>query len=515
MARKTIGLHTHIWNNNLLSLVMLFVLPLTLFMLTLTITILWFNMMDEMVFNEAVSHGFTLVIANAHILFAAVSIWYIIAWFFNKRIILQATGAKLVTRTQEKRLYNLLENLAISRSIPMPQLAIIETSALNAFASGIDNSSYTVTVTRGLMTVLDDDELEAVLAHELSHIQNNDVRLMVIISIFAGMIGIITTLAKSLIFPNYGYHSGYGISSHRSSYSSHGRSSGQFFMFLLAVMAASFLASVISNLVKLYISRRREFMADAGAVKLTQNPAAMVRALRKIEGESSMPSFPSAVAEMCISPSAMLKGAFSTHPTTDSRVEALKEIAGYGLSEEDYKVDQEALNQSLNKAQALSPQSNHLFEPEDSSITSSNEAMPVGAQKALDQALANQGINHVSQSDTANSPWNEHLNKKGNSTTIPQELFLNRLGGAFGTRTTTTTQQSVSENKIEQAPFVNDILKNSAKQHPEEYAEVYLKQSSSAAPTKKKQVKQWGNSAKKQWGNITQNFQPKKAIERS
>ncbi len=346
MAYKTVGLKTHIWNNNFMTFAMLLVLPGTLLFMVWMVFLGWFLTYPDSFarsardypysYSDSIydygTHAFTMTLAYMPYVLVVVGVWYAIAWLFNRQIIMSATGAKEVSRKEEPVLYNLLENLSMSKGITMPRLGIIETDALNAFASGIDRGSYTVTVTRGLMDIMDKHELEAVIAHELTHIQNNDVRLMMVISIFAGMIGTVIALFKAPFSSGYGYHMGYGISSHGRS-----RDGGRLILFILGMMAVAFLASVVTNLVKLYVSRRREFMADAGAAELTGRPDAMIRALRKIEGHSEMPQMPSAVAEMCISPTS-LRELWSTHPSTDSRIDALKAFAGYGLDESDYAI---------------------------------------------------------------------------------------------------------------------------------------------------------------------------------
>ena len=113
--------------------------------------------------------------------------WFVIAYFVHQTPDRLATGAKGVPRTEAPKLYNVLENLCISRGLPMPALQIIDTPALNAYASGLREGQYVVAVTRGLVDTLSDDELEAVLAHELTHIRNRDTQLMVIAVIFAGI----------------------------------------------------------------------------------------------------------------------------------------------------------------------------------------------------------------------------------------------------------------------------------------------------------------------------------------
>src|SRR6202046_4235037 len=145
------------------------------------------------------------------------ALWIVIAYFFHQSIVDAWTGGEDVTRQQEPRLYNLLENLCISRGIPMPKLKIVETDALNAYATGLNQRQYSVTVTRGLLNALDDAEIESVLGHELTHIRNGDVQMMVIAVIIAGVVGFFAELLFRgfFNFGNFGWGSG-----RRSSWSS-------------------------------------------------------------------------------------------------------------------------------------------------------------------------------------------------------------------------------------------------------------------------------------------------------
>src|ERR1700740_3254249 len=124
----------------------------------------------------------------------AAVLWIVIAYFFHQKIIDAVTGGEDVTRREQPRLYNLLENLCISRGIPMPKLKIVESDALNAFATGLNQRQYAVTVTTGLLNNLNDQEIEAVLGHELTHIRNGDVQMMVIAVIIAGVVGFFAEL---------------------------------------------------------------------------------------------------------------------------------------------------------------------------------------------------------------------------------------------------------------------------------------------------------------------------------
>src|SRR5579863_65426 len=247
-------------------------------------------------------------------------VWIFIAYYFHQSMIDALTGGREVTRAEQPRLYNLLENLCISRGITMPKLKVMDSDALNAFASGMNEKQYSVTVTAGLLALLDDAELEAVLGHELTHIRNGDQRMMIIAVIIAGAIAFIAELVARLWFYN-------GFSFGRSR-DREGGSSGAGFAILIAV-ALLVVAYVLSFLIRLALSREREYLADAGSVELTKNPDAMISALRKIEGRGELPGATSAVMELCVdNPREGFGELFDTHPTVDNRVAALVKYAG-------------------------------------------------------------------------------------------------------------------------------------------------------------------------------------------
>ena len=258
-----------------------------------------------------------------------------IAYFFHQNMIDAVTGGEDVTRQQQPRLYNLLENLCISRGIPMPKLKVMDSPALNAFATGLNRRQYAVTVTTGLLNALNDHEIEAVLGHELTHIRNGDVQLMVVAVIIAGVVGFFGELFFRM-FTNLGWSGGWGSSSSssRSSSSSSdsdskGSGGGGAVIVVIIAIALIVVAWLLSQVVKLALSRSREFLADAGSVELTKDPDAMISALRKIENRGELPGATSAVMELCVdNPREGFADLFATHPSVDSRVKALVQFAG-------------------------------------------------------------------------------------------------------------------------------------------------------------------------------------------
>ncbi|MGA7387567.1 MAG: M48 family metallopeptidase [Pseudolabrys sp.] len=248
-------------------------------------------------------------------------VWIAIAYKFHQQMIDAVTGAQLVTRQEEPRLYNLLENLCISRGITMPTLRIADDDALNAFATGLNKKQYSITVTRGLMNALNDAEVEAVLGHELTHIRNGDVRMLVIAVVIAGVISFFGELVFRIFFQNVMWGGG-----RRSSGDDRKGGAGLAIIIALVIIAVVWILSIV---IRFALSRQREYLADAGSVELTKNPDAMILALRKIEGRGEIPGANSALMEMCIdNPRVGFSNIFDTHPPVDARVEALVKFAG-------------------------------------------------------------------------------------------------------------------------------------------------------------------------------------------
>ncbi|MGE0752847.1 MAG: M48 family metallopeptidase [Variibacter sp.] len=256
-------------------------------------------------------------------------IWIAIAYKFHQVLIDMVTGGHEVTRKEEPRLYNLLENLCISRGIPMPRLKVADDPALNAFASGMNPKQYAITVTSGLLETLDDAEIEAVLGHELTHIRNGDVRLLVIAVIIAGVIGFFAEMTFRIMFNAGGSARPSGWSRRSRSSDSDSKGSGGAFLAIVIALGLIALAWVLSIAIRFALSRSREYLADAGSVELTKNPDAMIMALRKIEGRGELQSAPSAVMEMCVdNPRSGFVDLFATHPSIEKRVDALVRYAG-------------------------------------------------------------------------------------------------------------------------------------------------------------------------------------------
>ncbi|MCP1849319.1 MULTISPECIES: M48 family metallopeptidase [unclassified Bradyrhizobium] len=332
------GLYTHIASNKFRSMLLLAGLFLLIYVLVYAGALV-----AEVMIDSGRTVDYYLTRASRDLISAfpwatiAAAAWIVIAYFFHQKMIDAVTGGESVTRQQEPRLYNLLENLCISRGIPMPKLKVMDSPALNAFATGLNRSQYAITVTTGLLKALNDKEIEAVLGHELTHIKNGDVQLMVIAVIIAGVVGFFGELFFRL-FTNLSWNSsggggGWSSSSSRSSSSSSDRDSkgsgGGAIIVIIIAVALIVLAWLLSQVVKLALSRSREFLADAGSVELTKNPDAMISALRKIENRGELPDATSAVMELCVdNPREGFADLFATHPSVKSRVDALVKYAG-------------------------------------------------------------------------------------------------------------------------------------------------------------------------------------------
>ena len=319
-----IGLKTHIWNNNLKSLALLAGFPVLLILLTYAGVLL---MIGYGVIESPSSvgwvkqHAYALRFTRDAAPFAvgAALVWFVAAYLWRQQIIDAAAGAKTLERADNPRVWNLLETLAISRGLPMPALRIIETASLNAYASGLGEKDAVITVTRGLVDTLDDDELEAVLAHELTHVINRDVRLLVVAVIFVGIISLVGEILARGLFRG---------SAARMGGSRRGKSgnSGVFILIAFAVIA---LCWVLALLIRFAMSRSREFMADAGAVELTKKPEAMISALRKVSGRSAVETAPRELRQMFLhDDSASFAGLFMTHPPIEKRIAALQAFGG-------------------------------------------------------------------------------------------------------------------------------------------------------------------------------------------
>ena len=319
---KYIGLQSQISSNNRKSILLLIAFPLLLLGLVwLFFFAINIYLNDEIVsFNiDTVHSGFLYSVPYVTI---GVVIWFLIAWFSHSSIIQRATGSKPLERKENKRVYNLTENLCISRGMKMPKIFIIEDDSLNAFASGLSDKTFAVSLSRGIINKLEDDELEAVIAHELTHIINRDVRLLIVSIIFVGIFTFITEMAfRSLRFAGRG----------------RGKKEGGAIVIVLIVVVLGIIGMILSSFFRFTLSRKREYLADAGAAEMTKNPLALASALKKISKDPWIEAVKrDDVAQMFIdhptkkkdrkSLSTFFNGIFATHPPIKERIQILEQF---------------------------------------------------------------------------------------------------------------------------------------------------------------------------------------------
>ncbi|MFL5094335.1 MAG: M48 family metallopeptidase [Xanthobacteraceae bacterium] len=317
------GLYTHIRANRVRSVFLLIELFLLVYVLTYAGALLAEALLGDASLGwllQAAARDFVMALPFVTL---GTLLWILIAYKFHQAMIDAVTDGRDVSRAENPRLYNLLENLCISRGIPVPRLKIVENSALNAFASGLNPQQYAISVTQGLLDNLDDAEVEAVLGHELTHIRNGDVRMMVIAVVIAGAISFFAELFFRVFF-----RSSFRWGGRRDGDSDRKGSGGAFLAIIIAVVMIA-IAWLLSTMIRFALSRRREYLADAGSVELTKNPDAMITALRKIEGRGELEGATSAVMELCVdNPREGFVDLFATHPPVESRISALINFAG-------------------------------------------------------------------------------------------------------------------------------------------------------------------------------------------
>lgn len=259
-----------------------------------------------------------------------VGVWFLISYFANASMVRRATGARSLDRRENPRVYNIVENLCMSCGMQMPKINVVDDPQLNAFASGIDNNSYTVTVTTGICNRLNDEELKGVIAHELTHIRNRDTRLLIVSIIFVGIMSTLMSLAIRFMWNSFVY----GGASRRNRDREGGGNVSVLVVMLVAVVLAA-IGYLFVLLTRFAISRKREYMADAGGAELCGNPLALASALRKISGDPGLGSTEREdVAQLFIvhpqafsnGISGWLDGMFSTHPSTEKRIAYLEQF---------------------------------------------------------------------------------------------------------------------------------------------------------------------------------------------
>ena len=308
------GLQSQIWRNNTNSILILAMFPVVFFGLTWLFFFFISLNSDSQLALERINNSFFRTVP---FIAAGVIIWFTVAWFSHSSMIMAATGSKPLSRNENKRVYNLVENLCISTGMSIPRINIIEDDSLNAFASGINSNTFSVSLSRGIIDKLNDQELEAVIAHELTHIRNRDVRLLIISIVFVGIFAFISEMIfRSMQFGRIG----------------RGKKEGGTIIIALLLALVGYL---IASLFRFALSRKREYLADAGSAELTRNPLALASALRKISEDSRIEAVQRRdVAQMFIEnpgakdqkSSLSFSSLFETHPPISKRIEILEKF---------------------------------------------------------------------------------------------------------------------------------------------------------------------------------------------
>ncbi|VVB77798.1 Protease HtpX [uncultured archaeon] len=257
---------------------------------------------------------FTLIMIAA-IIISIIYVW--VGYYYSADIALASVNAKPADRRLHKGFYDSVEGLTLASGMPMPKLYVMDSSEINAFASGRDPKNAVICVTSGALERLDKQELEGVLGHELSHVANYDIRFMTLVAVLVGMIAIVSEIfLRSLWF---------------SSGNRDDDSKGNAIFMVIGIILA-ILAPIVVQLVQLAVSRKREYMADASAVKFIRSPTGLIGALKKIEKEhvpdQEKQKINKAVAPLFISDpfKRKIQGLFSTHPPIEKRIEILERM---------------------------------------------------------------------------------------------------------------------------------------------------------------------------------------------
>lgn len=336
---RYVGMHTQIMRNNRLTIMLLILFPVIILGMVWVFLAL-VNYFGNGYYDQYgnIVHQLDAATVNYYFMntipwvIVGVGIWFTIAYFANTAMVRAATGARPLTRKENPKIYNIVENLCMTCNMDMPKINIVDDPQLNAFASGIDKKSYTVTLTTGIIDRLNDDELAGVIAHELTHIRNHDTRLLITSIIFVGIVSTIMSLVIQMMYNAFWFG---GLSS-RSSDDEDNRGNGlsMIAVFIIGALCCA-VAYFFTLLTRFAISRKREYMADAGGAELCGNPLALASALRKISGDTGLNNVKrDDIAQLFIihpqhfAPGMMnfFNSLFSTHPDTKKRIEILEQF---------------------------------------------------------------------------------------------------------------------------------------------------------------------------------------------
>lgn len=238
-------------------------------------------------------------------------LYAVFQYYFAGSITMAMTGAKEITKKDDPRFYNIVENLSITTGLPIPKVCIVNDKAPNAFATGRDPKHAIVAATTGLLDIMDNKELTAVMAHEMSHVKNYDIRVSMIVFGLTCVIGLISDLAFRMMF--------YGDRRRENEGSPVG---------YVLVLIAAFLSPILASLAQMAVSRQREYLADASAVNITRYPEGMIAALKKLQSHSQPMHSQNISSEAMYINNPLKKGffsnLFSSHPPIEKRIERLE-----------------------------------------------------------------------------------------------------------------------------------------------------------------------------------------------
>ncbi len=269
------------------------------------------------VFITVIAYAVGVPLTFTPFAFAGLAVYALFSYYASASVALTVSGARQVGVTDEPELYRIVENLCIGSGLPMPRVYVIEDSAPNAFATGRDPKHASVAATRGLMDKLDKAELEAVMAHEMSHVGNYDIRVMTITVVLVGVVALLADLFLRFTWMGSGRRS-----------SNKDKGGGAAILIIVALVFA-ILAPIVAKVIQLAISRKREYLADASGALLCRNPDALARALAKISADQEpLEVANKATAHLYISNplkahASLLNNLFSTHPPIAERIKLL------------------------------------------------------------------------------------------------------------------------------------------------------------------------------------------------
>lgn len=338
---KYVGIQTQIRRNNTMSFLLLLMFPLII-LATVWVFLALLNYLGGGYYDQYgnVVHELDVATVNYYFLTTipwvvlGVGVWFAIAYFSNTAMISHATGSRPLERKDNPRIYNIVENLCMTCNMDMPKINVVDDPQLNAFASGINKKSYTVTLTTGIINRLNDDELAGVVGHELTHIRNRDTRLLITSIIFVGIISTIMSLVLRMMY-NWLWFGGGSVRSSGGRDNREGGGAVSFIVILLVGLVCCAVAYFFTLITRFAISRKREYMADAGGAELCGNPLALASALRKISAAPGLGKVGREdIAQLyIIHPKEAVKGLmsfmdslFSTHPDTEKRIQILEQF---------------------------------------------------------------------------------------------------------------------------------------------------------------------------------------------